>query len=247
MTNVVGPRATFGVIMPSTNTVVESEYYQMRPDGVSFHAGRIWIEDEALGNDDDFERFLVRLRAQLAIAVRDVMTCKPDHLIMGMSAETFWGGADGNEKFEKWMSELSGLRVSTGASACKAALDGYGAKRIGVITPYQPVGDEQVRGFFTDMGFSVAGVHGLKCPTATSIAEVPADVVEAAFRAMDGPDVDALVQAGTNLCAARVAADLEQSLGKPVIAINTATVWHALRTNGIDDRFGGFGTLLAER
>ncbi|HEX5493484.1 MAG TPA: arylmalonate decarboxylase [Mycobacteriales bacterium] len=246
MTNVVGPRATFGVIVPSTNTVVESEYYQMRPDGVSFHAGRIWISDEGLGNDEDFERFLVHLRAQLAIAVRDVLTCRPDYLVMGMSAETFWGGADGNEKFESWIRELSGLRVSTGASACRAALGRYGAKRIGVITPYQPVGDEQVRRFFTDLGFTVTGVRGLKCPTATSIAEVGPDTVAEAFRAVDGPGVDALVQAGTNLCAARVAADLEQSLGKPVIAINTATVWHALRGNGIDDRFDGFGALLAE-
>lgn len=246
MTNVVGPRATFGVIVPSTNTVVESEYYQMRPPGVSFHAGRIWIADEALGTDEGFEQFLVRLRGQLATAVRDVLTCRPDYLVMGMSAETFWGGADGNERFESWIRELSGLPVSTGASACRAALGTYGARTIGVITPYQPVGDEQVRQFFTDLGFTVTGVHGLRCPTATSIAEVPAEVVEAAFRAVDTPETDALVQAGTNLCAARVAADLEQSLGKPVIAINTATVWHALRANGVDDRYAGFGTLLAE-
>src|SRR3954469_3818920 len=122
MVNMVGPRGTFGVIVPSTNTVVESEYYDMRPPGVSFHAGRIWIEDEDLGSDEGFEEFLVRLRRQLATAIRDVMTAKPDYLVMGMSAETFWGGADGNEKFEAWVSELSGLRVSTGAAACKQAL-----------------------------------------------------------------------------------------------------------------------------
>jgi len=246
MVNVVGPRATFGVIIPSTNTVVESEYYEMRPPGVSFHAGRIWIEDEDLGSDDNFEEFLVRLREQLATAVRDVMTCHPDYLIMGMSAETFWGGAAGNARFEAWIRELSGLSVSTGASACQLALNEYGARRIGVITPYQSVGDEQVRQFFTDLGFEVAGVHGLKCPTATSIAEVPASTIEEAFLSVDGPDVDALVQAGTNLSAVHVAPELEARLGKPVLAINTATLWHALRTNGIDDRFDGFGSLLAE-
>jgi maleate isomerase len=35
-------------------------------------------------------------------------------------------------------------------------------------------------------------------------------------------------------------------LGKPIIAINTATYWHALRTNGVKDRMEGFGRLLAE-
>ena len=43
-----------------------------------------------------------------------------------------------------------------------------------------------------------------------------------------------------------VAADLERELGKPVIAINLATLWHALRVNGINDQVEGFGSLLAK-
>ncbi|MYE48960.1 MAG: arylmalonate decarboxylase, partial [Gammaproteobacteria bacterium] len=66
------------------------------------------------------------------------------------------------------------------------------------------------------------------------------------FRELDGDDVDALVQVGTNLSAIRLAAGAERLLGKPVIAINTATYWHALRANGIQDRVMGFGRLLEE-
>ena len=43
-----------------------------------------------------------------------------------------------------------------------------------------------------------------------------------------------------------MAAEVEAELGKPVIAINAATLWHALRTNGIDDRMEGFGRLLRD-
>ena len=71
-------------------------------------------------------------------------------------------------------------------------------------------------------------------------------MIKAAFREVDAPDVDALFQAGTNLPAAVVAAEMEQELGKPVIAVNTATVWHAYRTNGIMDKVNGFGSLLGE-
>ena len=63
---------------------------------------------------------------------------------------------------------------------------------------------------------------------------------------LDGDDVDAIVQVGTNLSMVRLAAAAEMWLGKPVIAINTATYWHALRANGIEDRMEGFGRLLAE-
>ena len=43
---------------------------------------------------------------------------------------------------------------------------------------------------------------------------------------------------------ARLAGIAEFWLDKPVIAINTATYWHALRKNGITDKVQGFGSLL---
>jgi maleate isomerase len=232
MTTVLANRAVFGVIIPSTNTVVEDEYNLLRVPGVSFHAGRILIRNEALDSDGTFEQFLEDLRRELVAAVENVVTAKPDHLVMGMSAETFWGGVAGNERFETWIRELSGLRVTTGASACRAALGALGARRIGVITPYQPVGDEQVRGFFTEMGFDVRSIEGMKCPTATAIADVEPDAIRQAFLRVNDSDVDALVQAGTNLAAVRV------------VAINAATVWHAYRSNEITDHVVGYGSLF---
>jgi maleate isomerase len=246
MVSISSPRAQFGLILPSTNTVVEAEFNWMRVPGVSWHTGRIFIPNPVLDDDASFVAFLESLRVEIGSAVKGVMTAKPDYLVMGMSAETFWGGKEGAAEFTKWMNDLSGLDVTTGAAACKAALDAYGAKRIGVITPYQPVGDQQVVDFFEQMGYEVAAIHGLKCDTATSIGDVTPEEIRAAFAAVDGPDVDLLIQAGTNLPAAIVAAELEAELGKPVIAINTATVWHAYRTNGITDQIEGFGSLLSE-
>ena len=66
-----------------------------------------------------------------------------------------------------------------------------------------------------------------------------------ALRQLDGDDIDAIVQVGTNLSMVRFAAAAELFLGKPVIAINTATYWHALRAVGINDKMQGFGTLLS--
>ena len=63
---------------------------------------------------------------------------------------------------------------------------------------------------------------------------------------LDGDDVEAIIQVGTNLAMAGLAPGLEKILGKPVLAINTATYWYALRDNGIDDPVDGFGSLLAE-
>jgi maleate isomerase len=212
---------------------------------VSWHSGRIFVNNPDLSSSEAMEAFLVDLRVEIKRAVQSVCHAKVGYLTMGMSAETFWGGKDGAAEFAQFMADLSGgLGVTTGAEACSAVMKAYGVKRIGIITPYQPVGDQQVIDFFTQIGCEVVALHGMKCATATSIAEVTSDEIKAAFRKVDGPDVELLIQAGTNLCAAKAAAELEKELGKPVIAINTCTVWHTYRANGIKDQIKGWGSLL---
>jgi len=246
MPDVVGYRAKFGVIVPSTNTVVEHDFNMIGPRGVTFHTGRMYIETPTLDSDETFLALIGQIRASISVAVRDVVTCQPDYMVMGMSAETFWNGVEGNRRFEARIRDATGLDLSTGATSCRTALELLGVERIAVLTPYQPVADREVARFFTEAGFSVRRAEGLKCPTATSIAEVTRPRLINVLRDLDGEDVDAIVQAGTNLSMVRLAAEAEEWLGKPVIAINAATLWHALRSSGFDDRFEGFGSLLAE-
>lgn len=246
MTNVVSPRAVFGVLVPSTNTTVEAEFNSMRASGVSWHASRIYISDPEFGSDAAFVRFLENLRTEIGLAVRNVLTAKPDYLVMGMSVETFWGGIAGSEEFMAWMHEMSGLGVTTGAMACRDALNALGAQRLGIITPYQPVGDEQVQRFFEEIGFDVVALEGLKCASATSIGDVTPDEITRAFERVNDHSVDVLVQVGTNLPVSALAPELEKLFAKPVVPINTATVWHAYRANGIEDTLSQFGTLFAD-
>jgi len=245
--DVTGFRAKMGVIVPSTNTVVEADFNDMRIPGVTFHAGRMYIERPALDSDETFEDLLKQLRASIATAIRDVMTCKPDYMVMGMSAETFWGGLEGNRRFAERVRGLSGgLGVSTGADACRAALEIFKAKHISVLSPYQPIMREQIIKYFEDWGFKVIRYKALKCPSATAIAEVRPEDLRPVLKELDGHDVDAIVQCGTNLSMVKLAAEAEGWLGKPVIAINTATLWHAYRAKGFTDKLYGFGSLLSD-
>lgn len=243
--DVLGWRAKFGVISPSTNTVVEPEFHAMAVPGVTAHNARIHIRDQNMADDRGMEFLLEQIRDEIGFAVERVMTAQPDYMVMGMSAETFWGGVEGNREFVRQVKGLSGgLGVATGAEACERALQLFGAKRIGVVTPYQPVGDENVVKFFGEIGFDVVNIKGLKCPTAVSIAHVTEHELRDALIKVNAADVDALVQCGTNLSMVRLADEAERWFDKPVIAINAATWWMALRDNGITDQLNGFGSLL---
>jgi len=247
VTDALGWRRKFGVIAPSTNTIVEPDFHRMGVPGVTSHFSRIHIRDQNMAGDAGMERLLEQIRDEIGAACERVLTCEPDYMVMGMSAETFWDGKDGNEAFKRRIKERSGgLDVATGAEGCERALHKFGAKTIGVVTPYQENADKQVIGFFEELGFDVVKLIGLKRPTAVSIAHTTEDELREAILELDRAEVDAIVQVGTNLSMVRLAAEAERWLHKPVIAINAATWWMALRDNGIEDKLYGFGRLLEE-
>jgi maleate isomerase len=164
MPDALGYRAKFGVLVPSTNTIVEPDFHAMAPHGVTLATGRIAIDNPRMDDDASFEAIMVQIRGSIVRAVRELMTAEPDYLIMGMSSETFWGGKKGNDEFQRRIEEVSGKRIATGARACERALGALGARRLGVVTPYQPVGDGQVRGFLEECGYESWPSRGSGAP-----------------------------------------------------------------------------------
>ncbi|BAY14578.1 maleate cis-trans isomerase-like protein [Anabaenopsis circularis NIES-21] len=246
MTDVLGWRKKFGVLAPSTNTIVEPDFHAMAVSGVTSHISRIHVRDQDLSSDEKMVRLLEAIAQEMFFAIDRVMTAGVDYLIMAMSAETFWEGKEGNTGFIKRVEDYAGVRVASCASACQSALEAFKVKKIAVITPYQAVADDKIRRFFSDIGIEVIRLKSLRCPTALSIAEVSEDTLRQHLQELDGDDVEAIIQMGTNLSMLRLADEAERWLGKPVIAINAATWWYALRQNDISDRVYGYGRLLRE-
>jgi maleate isomerase len=133
-----------------------------------------------------------------------------------------------------------------GSTAAVAALHKFGARRIGVLTPHQPRGDETVRAYLVDAGFEIVRLTGLKCASPFAIAQIQPPVLRQALREINGDDTDAILQVGTNLANAATAAEAERWLAKPVLAMNVVTYWDALRRSGIEDRVDGWGRILEE-
>jgi maleate isomerase len=247
MTDVQGWRRKFGVLGPSTNTIVQPDFDAMRPFGVTNHYSRIFTPNANAVSNESFRAGAEVIASNVLDAVRSVMTCSPHYLVMGMSAVTFFDGEKGANRFIREVEDVSGIKISVGSDACTAAMNAYGGvKRIAVLSPYWPAMNTEVARYFNDKGFDVVRDKCLQCRSWTLIAEQTTDTLRTALRELDGDDVDAIVQVGTNLSMVKLAAAAEMWLGKPVIAINTATYWHALRANGIQDRMDGFGRLLAE-
>lgn len=244
MTDHLGYRQRFGTLGPSTNTIVQPDFDDLRPVGVTNHYSRIAIPNNPVNNDEDFLKLVDNINQATLAAVDTLKSCEMTYLVMGMSAATFWNGRKGAQEYLDKMQDNAGVGVSCGSFSTEAALNTYKVKRIAFLSPYFDVANDQVRRFYQDCGFTVVRDICLKRPSPVLIAHTTDEMCRKAILEIDGDDVDAIVQVGTNLSMIRLAAAAELFLGKPVIAINTATYWHALRACGIQDKKAGFGRLM---
>lgn len=242
-------RRKYGVVTPSTNTMVQPDYDNLRPPGVTNHIARMHIPDEPVRSDDDFNELIRRIDVALEDAIDRVITCRPQHLILGISAESIWGGGtEPSRKIAKRIKARAGdLPVTQAADALPAAFQAMGIrKKIGLVTPYFPVAQKHLDAFFAEFGLQVARAEHLCGEGPVEIGYISEQRLIAALKKVDGDDIDGIVQFGANLAMQRVAAEGERWLNKPVLAVNTVTYWHALRTGGIADKVHGFGRIMWE-
>jgi maleate isomerase len=243
----LGYRKKIGIVVPSTNTIVGPECEALRPRGVTNHVARLTINERPIqASEQGFLAHVQAMRDGIGPAIDQVMTCAPDAVIMGVAIEAFTGGVAAADALQKELSNRAGVRVAMGSTAAAAALRKFGAQKIAVLTPHQPKGDETVRAYLSEAGFEIVRLLGMKCASPFAIAQVQPPQLHQALRELNGDDIDAILQVGTNLANAAVAAEAERWFGKPVLAMNVITYWDALRHSGIDDRVYGYGRILEE-
>ena len=239
-------RLKIGTMFPSTNTVVEPEFAAMLPPGVTAHGGRLLVSQPDTSTDALYQHLAQQMLDALEPTVANLVTCRPDHLSLCMSAVAFYGGATGDQAVRDRLAELTELPVSTGPSALLTAVRAYDAERIVVLSPFQREAQEESVRYFEEQDIEVVTNHTFLSTSTVAIASITAGEVRDAIAANDSDRAELIVQLGTNLPMARLAAAAEWWLGKPVLHVNTVLVWEALRRHGIEDAVSGFGSLLAE-
>ncbi len=238
MTDALGLRAVFSVVLPATNSIAEPDMAAQRPPGVSNQTFRFPLP----GRPDNLDTLLELMRPTVALA----FDCQPDRIVIGYTSEFLPDGITVASRLRAFVENAVGRPTTMASDAVPEALKTLGAKRIGIVTPYLPAEDRNVQEYFAALGFSVTGVVGLSSARKRLVgtAQISEADVRDAFARVDAADVEVLVQIGTNLVCAGFAADLEAQHGKPVVAVNTATYWLALRSHGITDHLDGHGVLF---
>ncbi len=246
-TDSLATRAKVAVVVPATNTVVQPEMEAMRPAGVTNHVTRMRLPPRPYDDQEAYKHALRTEKGELEEALELVMLCEPHVVAHGHSIHSFRGDGAQALAEEQRLEKLCGIPFITPSRAVLAGLEAIGRpQRIAVLTPYWPPADEMIAAFFTACGYEVVATHGLKSTGPTAVARFSAEQILQGFDAVDNAQAQALVHVGTNLPVSALTPLIEQRRGKPLIGVNVATYWLALRRLGIQDRLPGMG-LLAEK
>lgn len=238
-------RKKLGLLIPSTNTVAEPEYCAVTPASVSVHTGRMLVRDAAIGSDASYLNLHEQMLEAIEPAGQNLGTCEPDHVSFAMAASSFMGGVAGDQAVRERVEAAVGAPMTSAPAAFRSALEHVGARRIAVLSPFQPVIEAEVRKYFEETGTEVVVTHSFGPDRTTAIARVGGTAVRDALAQCSDTAIEAVVQLGTNLRMAVEASAAEWWLGKPVLHVNTVMAWHALRAMGCTDQGGGINPSLA--
>jgi maleate isomerase len=234
-----GRRARIGIVLPSVNTVMEPWAARVLPEGVSLHVSRMFLPPQTTA-----ETLVEMDRSEGRTALRQLSSIFPHVVAYGCTASSIVQGLAYDQHLRAEIGESLGTPATTAAHAIVTALETVGAGRITVVSPYPEAVDAAEHAYFASAGFEVTGGACLGISDGFRLAEPePATLRDLARRGFD-PKADALVISCLNTRSHTVIATLEAELGKPVVTSTQATLWHALRLAGIEDRIAGFGRLL---
>ena len=241
-----GWRARIGVIVSPPNTVVEGEFGQMAPEGVSVHAARLGRPEGLtgrLGADT-----IMRTNDDLPRAVKSLSELRLGVVVFAHTAGSMVNGPQYDAQLLTMMESTVGCPAVTTASAVVSALTQAGVERLALLTPYpeQMTLMEQEYLEKTVPGLKVVSHRSLELTSGLAIGDLEPVVAYREARNIATSQADALFLSGTNWRTVDMVRKMEADLGIPVFTANQVTMWAALTKLGIPAP-PGYGSLMEGR
>ncbi len=228
-----GPRGTIAIIIPLQNANMQPEFEAMRPDGINNQIYRFDISGHSGAADG------------ILGAVPGSLLCWPDAIISSVSLEMHaWSRAKQDDYRAAFAEQAQGTPTVSAPDATEAALKAVGARRIGVLAPMSAENSQSAQFYYEAGGFEVPYTTSLGVMKSEEIINVPVERIHAGLEEINHDDVDTLLHIGGALGIVGMIDELEARFGKPVVSVNAANYWYALRRLGITDPISGFGQLL---
>jgi maleate isomerase len=213
------PRVRAGLLVPSSNTVMEVDLYRALPQNITVHTARMYLEETTREAEMEMiEKFAPRAAELLS-------TAKPHFIIFGCTSAGSLGGPEYDKEICSRLSEITGVPTVGVYSSVREALLRSKTKSVAVITPYIEDINRSIREGLERDGLHVAAIHGMGIDVNFDLAKpTPEEIVDFSSDKLKGIKADTLFISCTNFRAMEAIPSLKKRLGIPVITSNTATI-----------------------
>jgi maleate isomerase len=229
----------FGLLVPSSNTTVEPEFYRALPREVTLHVARLYLDKIATGT-------IASMVSDIEMQSRSLASADVDIIVLGAAAPSFLKGLGYDREMAKKIEAASGKRATTTSTALIEALQYLGVSRVVLGAAYDDKVNAIAKSFLEVNGFNVLDAQGLGLVDNLVVGRLDATSAYELARKIDRPDAEAIVLACTNWKTMDVIERLERELGKPVLSTTQVTIWTALRAIGRIEGVPGYGRLLRD-
>ena len=142
-----------GLIVPSSNTVMEPDFYRNLPANWTLHTARMFLKDVNAKEEakmlDDYT----------LPAARDLETIQPDVIIFGCTSAGALRGNEYEEKLIQKISEVSGAPAISVNKSVRETLKLLNARRLVVITPYLDELNVRIQASLENEGMEVLNIQ----------------------------------------------------------------------------------------
>lgn len=226
-----------GLIIPSSNRMVEEEMIRFYPKDVVAHVTRLRMTGP-------HKKPLADLLVEIETAAASLVDAKCNVVTFHCTVTSMSDGPSGEAKILNALKTARAPFFATTSTAVRAALDASGARRVALITPYDLHKTEEEIEFLEDAGYQVVFAKGYDLPNSDAYCSTPAGAWRERVLEAKRDDVDAYFLSCANIQALGEIDGLEAALGKPVLTSNQVVIWDGLRQIGWTEGIGGPGTLF---
>ena len=229
--------ARVGLIIPSSNRMVEQEMVAAFPAGVHAHVTRLRMTGP---NQVAPAQLLPRIEE----AARSLVDARCDVVAFHCTANSMEGGKDGEREILAALSRAGAVRATTTITAIQRAFDALGARRVVLVTPYTARTTQHEAEFLRRAGYDVLFAKGFALAGSDAYCATPAEFWRDRVIEARRGDADAYLVSCANISVFAVIGDLEGRLGRPIVTSNQAVIWDALRLIGWHETRGCPGRLF---
>lgn len=235
----IASRAAIGLVVLATDQTMEHEFRRLLPlDGIGIYCTRVF-------NDADITPETLRaIGSRIAPATELILPgLSLDVVGFGCTSATMTLGEE--VIFEEIRKARPGIACTTPITAALAAFKAFGARRIGVLTPYAPAVNEVVRRYLVGRGVEVAAFGTFNKLDDREAARIsPDSIVQGIAALSEATKPDAVFVSCTSLRLSERIEEIERATSLPVTSSDHALAWHCLRLAGVGDVIPGAGRLF---